>query len=162
IALIEVQGYAADAYLRGAHVLSALGDHDRAKAYAERAASMRELVQKQWWLEGRGRFAFAFDGAGRALPTVVSNAGHVLWSRAATQEQAAATARLLLAPDMFSGYGIRTLAEGQAVYNPLSYHNGTVWPHDNAIVAHGLAHYGLVREALKVFDGLTAALAYFG
>jgi glycogen debranching enzyme len=162
IALVEVQGYVADAYLRGARILSAVGDHERARTYAARAAEMRILVQKDWWLPDLSRFAFAFDGAGRALTTDVSNVGHLLWSRVPTEEQAALTAQGLLGPAMFSGYGVRTLAAGQPVYNPLSYHNGTVWPHDNAILARGLSNYGLVRGALQVFDGLHAALGYFG
>ena len=161
IALCEVQGYCADAYLRGARLLTALGDHDRAKVYAERAASMRALISRDFWLDDLRRFAFAIDGRGRHVNTIVSNIGHLLWSRVATRDQAEATARLLLAAPSFSGFGIRTLAEGQPVYNPLSYHNGTVWPHDNALIARGLCNYNLSDQALRVFDGLYSALGYF-
>jgi glycogen debranching enzyme len=162
IALVEVQGYCADAYRRGSRILSALGKHDEAKTYATRAASMRELIQQSFWQPDWQRFAFAIDGRGRAVNTLVSNVGHLLWSRVVTQEQAFVLARTLLSAPMFSGYGVRTLGDGQRVYNPLSYHNGTVWPHDNALLARGMSNYGLVREALRLFDGFYAALSYFG
>jgi glycogen debranching enzyme len=161
IALCEVQGYCVDAYARGARLLAAVGDSDLAKEYAARANAMRELVNERFWLPEHGRYAFAIDGEGRTLPTVVSNVGHLLWSRVATEERAAATAERLLAPDSFSGFGIRTLAAGQAVYNPLSYHNGTIWPHDNALIAKGFANYGLTRRAAQVFDGLIRAMGSF-
>jgi glycogen debranching enzyme len=161
IALVEVQGYCADAYARGADVLRHLGDEVLGRVYEERAASMRELVNRAFWMPEAGRYAYAIDGRDRVLPTVVSNIGHLLWSRVAPPDRATATAHTLLASSSFSGYGIRTLASDQPVYNPLSYHNGTVWPHDNALIVAGLASYGLHHEAMKAFDGLAAAMAYF-
>jgi len=161
IALVEVQGYCADAYARGAEILRHLGDEGLGRVYEERAASMRELVNRSFWMPEAGRYAYAIDGRDRVLPTVVSNIGHLLWSRVAPQDRATATANTLLASSSFSGYGIRTLASDQPVYNPLSYHNGTVWPHDNALIVAGLASYGLHHEAMKAFDGLAAAMAYF-
>jgi glycogen debranching enzyme len=161
IALVEVQGYCADAYLRGARLLDVLGDPDLAAIYRERAARLRALVEDAMWLEEPRRYAFALDGHRRPLHTVVSNVGHLLWSRIPSEERAAATARLLLGHASHSGFGVRTLAAGQPVYNPLSYHNGTVWPHDNALVARGLSSYGLGGEALAVFDGLYAAMSFF-
>jgi glycogen debranching enzyme len=161
IALVEVQGYCADAYTRGAELLRHLGDDVLARVYEERAASMRELVNRSFWMPEAGRYAYAIDGRDRVLPTVVSNIGHLLWSRVAPPDRATATAHTLLASSSFSGYGIRTLASDQPVYNPLSYHNGTVWPHDNALIVAGLASYGLYHEAMKAFDGLAAAMAYF-
>lgn len=161
IALVEVQGYCADAYARGAGILRSLGDEVLARVYEERAASMRELVNRAFWMPEASRYAYAIDGRDRVLPTVVSNIGHLLWSRVAPQDRATATAHTLLASSSFSGYGIRTLASDQPVYNPLSYHNGTVWPHDNALIVAGLASYGLHHEAMKAFDGLAAAMAYF-
>jgi glycogen debranching enzyme len=113
------------------------------------------------WLADRQRYAFAIDGQGRALDTIVSNVGHLLWSQVPSREQAIATAELLLSPASFSGFGIRTLAMGQAVYNPLSYHNGTVWPHDNALIAQGFSSYGLTQYAARVFDGMIDAMGYF-
>ncbi len=161
IALVEVQGYCADAYARGAELLRALGEEVVAGVYAERAASMRELINRAFWMPEANRYAYAIDGRERVLPTIVSNIGHLLWSRVAPPDRATATAHTLLASSSFSGYGIRTLASDQPVYNPLSYHNGTVWPHDNALIVAGLASYGLHHEAMKTFDGLYAAMAYF-
>ncbi len=154
IALVEVQGYCVDAYARGARLLEALGDEEAASVYRGRAANMRALVERSMWIDDARRYAFAIDGQGRPLNTVVSNVGHLLWSRIPSDERASATARLLLSPASFSGFGIRTLAEGQPVYNPLSYHNGTVWPHDNALIARGMCNFGLTDEALEIFDGL--------
>lgn len=161
IALCEVQGYCVDAYARGARVLQALGDGELAARYAVQAARMRELVEREFWLPEQGRYAFALDGSGRKLATIVSNLGHLLWSRVPGNERGLATAELLLSPDSFSGFGVRTLAAGQAVYNPLSYHNGTVWPHDNALIAKGMANYGLTGYAATVFEALIGAMQYF-
>ena len=161
IALCEVQGYCADAYAKGATMLAVLGEHERAAKYAERAAQMCELINERMWLDDVGRYAFALDGKGRALDTVVSNLGHLLWSKVAPRERAITTAQLLVAQGSFSGFGIRTLAEGQPVYNPLSYHNGTVWPHDNAICAAGFGFYDLGAHVLKVFDGMYRAMGWF-
>jgi len=160
IALVEVQGYCVDAYDRGAKIFGWLGEPELAAGYAERAATMRELVNRAFWMEEANRYAYAVDGHDRLLPTVVSNVGHLLWSRVAPPDRARATARMLLASSSFSGFGIRTLAAEQPVYNPLSYHNGTVWPHDNALVVRGFANYGLGYEVTKAFDGLYAAMSY--
>lgn len=160
IALVEVQGYCMDAYERGARILSALGEADAARTYVERAGHMREMINRTFWMQEANRYAYALDGHDRLLPTVVSNVGHLLWSRAPPPDRATATARTLLGSSSFSGFGVRTLAADQPVYNPLSYHNGTVWPHDNAIIARGFANYGLHYEAQKVFDGVYAALGY--
>jgi glycogen debranching enzyme len=161
IALCEVQGYCMDAYARGARLLRALGESDRAKAYEDRARRFRDLIEAELWLSDQGRYAFAIDGRGAKLPTVVSNVGHLLWSRVPSPERAAATATLLVSKPSLSSFGVRTLASGQPVYNPLSYHNGTVWPHDNALIAKGMANYGLMREACAVFESLVAALPTF-
>jgi len=160
IALVEVQGYCVDAYRRGANIFRHLGDEDLARTYEGRAEAMRELVNRAFWMPEASRYAFAIDGRDRLLPTIVSNLGHLLWSGVATPDRATATARTLLASSSFSGFGIRTLASDQPVYNPLSYHNGTVWPHDNALIVRGLTRYGLRHEAVKAFDGLYAAMGY--
>ena len=161
IALCEVQGYCADAYRRGARALVALGEHELARTYEARGNAMAELIERDLWLPDCGRYAFAIGGDTRPLPTVVSNLGHLLWSRIPSAARARATARTLLSPASFSGYGIRTLASDQPVYNPLSYHNGTVWPHDNALVARGFSHYGFHEEAERVFDGMYEAMGFF-
>ncbi len=160
IALVEVQGYCADAYARGARIFRYLGDEALAEKYDRRAMSMRDLVNRTFWMPEANRYAYAIDGRDRVVPTVVSNIGHLLWSRVAPNDRATATACTLLASSSFSGFGIRTLASEQPVYNPLSYHNGTVWPHDNALIVRGLARYGLSHETTKAFDGLLAAMAY--
>jgi glycogen debranching enzyme len=159
IAVVEVQGYCVDAYERGARLLSHLGEHELASRYRARGERMREKIEAELWLEKEGRYAFAIDGHGAKLPTIVSNVGHLLWSRVPRPERAMATAELLFDPRSFSGYGIRTLATGQPVYNPLSYHNGTVWPHDNALIAKGMANYRLTSHATRIFEGLVAAMA---
>jgi glycogen debranching enzyme len=156
-----VQGYCIDAYRRGATILEVLGEVESARMYRARAEHMSALANERLWMEEARRFAFAIDGQGRPVNTIVSNVGHLLWSRVATPEQASATARLLLAPPSYSGYGVRTLAAGQPVYNPLSYHNGTVWPHDNALIARGFSKFDLHEEAMAIFDGLYDAMAFF-
>lgn len=161
IALCEIQGYCVDAYARGARLFAALGDQTLADRYQARAEAFRALVDEQFWLPSVGRYAYAIDGHGHKLDTVVSNLGHLLWSRVPSDERARQTAELLLKPESFSGFGIRTLAEGQAAYNPLSYHNGTVWPHDNAIIAKGLANYRYTGHATAVFEGMIAAMHHF-
>ena len=157
IALVEVQGYVYDAKVRMADLFAHLGQVERAATLATEAAALRDAIRRRFWLEEEGTFALALDGAKRPLPTVTSNAGHLLWSRVPTPEQAAAVTRRLLGPELFSGWGIRTLAAGHRVYNPMSYHNGSVWPHDNALVILGMALYGRAREALPVIRGLHEA-----
>jgi glycogen debranching enzyme len=160
IALVEVQGYCADAYERGARIFGWLGEEQLASKYAARAEAMRTLINRVFWMPEANRYAFAVDGRDRLLPTIVSNIGHLLWSRIAPSDRATATARTLLASSSFGGFGIRTLASDQPVYNPLSYHNGTVWPHDNALIVRGFARYGLRYEMMKTFDGLYAAMGF--
>ncbi|HEX5661536.1 MAG TPA: glycogen debranching N-terminal domain-containing protein [Polyangiales bacterium] len=161
IALCEIQGYCADAYLKGSGLLAALGKRELAERYASRARSLRELIEERFWLADRNRYAYAVDGNDETFDTVVSNLGHLLWSNVASPERALATAELLLDTRSFSGFGVRTLAAGQGAYNPLSYHNGTVWPHDNALIVKGMSQYGLQEQASVVFDGLISAMAHF-
>ena len=161
IALCEVQGYCIDAYARGARILRALGDEELAAACDARSDSLRAVFEARFWMPHARRHAYAIDGKGRILPTIVSNIGHLLWSRAIPREKAAEAAHVLLASSMFSGYGVRTLAADQPVYNPLSYHNGTVWPHDNALIAKGLANYDLHDAVARVFNGIYEAMAHF-
>ncbi|MBX7197698.1 MAG: amylo-alpha-1,6-glucosidase, partial [Sandaracinaceae bacterium] len=161
IALCEVQGYCIDAYARASRVLAALGSHDLAASYRERSERMRVKFEDEFWLPGDRRYAYAIDRTGRKFRTVVSNLGHLLWSRVPTPERAELTARALMSPDSFTGYGVRTLARGQVPFNPLSYHNGTIWPHDNAIVAKGFANYRLHDRAVQLFGALHAACEAF-
>lgn len=161
IALCEIQGYCAHAYAAGAKLLKMLGRNELAARYASQAEAFRELLNEHFWLPELGRYAYAIDGSGEKLSTVVSNLGHLLWSGVTPPERARKTAELLLDARSFSGFGIRTLAAGQAAFNPLSYHNGTVWPHDNALIVSGFAGYALTEHATAVFEGLIAAMHHF-
>lgn len=161
IALCEVQGYCIDAYSRASRLLAALGDPELSQRYRERADRMRGLFEQEFWLERDRRYAYAIDRTGRKFRTIVSNLGHLLWSRVPTPDRAYLTAQALMSRESFTGYGIRTLARGQIPFNPLSYHNGTIWPHDNAIVAKGFANYRLHREAMQLFGALHSACGAF-
>lgn len=161
IALCEVQGYCVDAYRRGARLLRHLGAEHEADLYEARAKIFAELVDESFWLIAAGRYAYAVEAGGAVLPTIVSNLGHLLWSRVPSPERARAIADLLTAPESLSTFGVRTLAAGQLAYNPLSYHNGTVWPHDNAIIAKGFANYDFMDAASRIFEALACAMTMF-
>jgi glycogen debranching enzyme len=150
VALVEVQGYVYDAKVRAATLFEHVGDAAFAAQLRAQAEALRRQVMDRFWLEELGTFAIALDGEKRPIPTVATNAGHLLWSRLADDSAAARMAETLLAPDMFSGWGIRTLSARHGVFNPMSYHNGSVWPHDNALIVMGLSHYGFASRALPV------------
>src|SRR5206468_4387894 len=114
------------------------------------AALLRERVNERFWMEDEQFFAGALDADKRQVRTVVSNPGHALYCDIVDDERAAHMARRLLAPDMFSGWGIRTMSKSAAAYNPMSYHNGSAWPHDNASTAAGLKRYGIFKETNRV------------
>lgn len=161
IALVEVQGYAIDALRRMALLFRQLGIRGRAVPLLERARVMSERLEQAFWMPRDDYFGIALDGAKQLAPTITSNPGHLLWSNAVSPDKARRVMERLLSPTMYSGWGIRTLAEGQRAYNPLSYHNGTVWPHDNSLIAMGFSNYGFQREAARVLDGLYHASQYF-
>jgi glycogen debranching enzyme len=160
LAVAEVQGYAYDALVRTALLARTVWDD---AAYADRltteAAALRERFRHDFWLPAASFPALALDGAGRQVDALASDAGHLLWSGILDAADATAVARRLLEPDFFSGWGVRTLAAGQGAYHPLSYHRGSVWPHDNAVIALGMARYGLLEEARTLARGLSAAAA---
>ena len=159
IALVEVQGYAYAAW-RGAAVLAqALGDAGTARRYAETAQTLQRRFEEAFWCNEIGNYALALDGAKRPCRVRTSNAGHALFSGIATPQRAARVAASLMDRRFFSDWGIRTVAEGEARYNPMSYHNGSVWPHDNGLIAMGLARYGLREPLLRVMHGLFDAAA---
>jgi glycogen debranching enzyme len=112
-----------------------------------------------FWLEELGTFALALDGSKHAVPTVTSNAGHLLYSRLPDTERGRRVATTLLAPDMYCGWGVRTLSARHAVFNPMSYHDGSVWPHDNALIVMGMSHYGLGANAIPIVVATTEAAA---
>jgi glycogen debranching enzyme len=159
IALVEVQGYVQDAKLRLAALYEAVGRTKDAERLRQEAERLRMAIVERFWLDDVGTFALALDGDKRPVPTVTSNAGHLLWSRVPTPSQADRMVDRLLQPDMFSGWGIRTVSATQPVFNPMSYHNGSVWPHDNALIALGLGFYGRRAEAGSVLGGLYEACA---
>lgn len=161
IALVEVQGYVYDAKLHMAELFDALGHFERASRLRAEAAALRQRIHDVFWMEDRGTFALALDREKRRVPTITSNPGHLLWSGVPTPDQARRMAELLLGDEMFSGWGIRTLARHQPMYNPLSYHNGTIWPHDNALIALGLARYGFRRQAATILGALFEAALHF-
>jgi glycogen debranching enzyme len=155
IALCEVQAYAFAAWRGAAALAGALGrDGTR---YAERAEAVRARFEATFWCEELGTYALALDGRKRPCRVRSSNAGHALWAGIAAPERAARVAAALMSGEGFSGWGIRTIAEGEARYNPMSYHNGSVWPHDNGVTAMGFARYGLREPLLKLLEGMFGA-----
>jgi glycogen debranching enzyme len=154
IALVEVQAYAYAAYRGAATLARALGEDGRAEDLEQASETLKERFEKAFWLDDMGTYALALDGAKQPCRVHASNAGHVLFGGLATPDRAARVAERLVDEKSFSGWGIRTIAEGEARYNPLSYHNGSVWPHDNALIAMGFARYGLKAPLVKVMSGL--------
>lgn len=157
IALCEVQGYAYAARRAGARLAAALGRPARARALERSAEDLRLRFERTFWLEDGGHYALALDGHKLPCAVLASNAGHVLWTGLCSPERAARTAERLMREDSFSGFGIRTLAASAPRYNPMSYHNGSVWPHDNALIAAGFARYGLTALAGRLLAGLFEA-----
>ena len=157
IALVEVQGYVYDAKLRMAEMYQHLGYADRATELRRQAAEMRDRIRDRFWREELGTFALALDRDKRPVATATTNAGHLLWSRVPAPDEAQRVAERFLEPDFFSGWGIRTLSAAHPAFNPMSYHNGSVWPHDNAIVVLGMALYGHARTALPVVRAIYEA-----
>jgi glycogen debranching enzyme len=154
IALCEVQGYTFAAKKAAAAMASALGKTERASQLAQQAEQLRERFEEVFWCEELSTYALALDGDKKPCKVRTSNAGHCLMTGIASHEHAQRTARTLLDETSFSGWGIRTLASSEVRYNPMSYHNGSVWPHDNALIAHGLGRYGLKEPVLQVLGGL--------
>jgi glycogen debranching enzyme len=154
IALCEVQGYVYAAKKGLAPLARKLGDEKRAERLEREAEELRERFERAFWCEEIGTYAIALDGKGKPCAIESSNAGQLLYSQIVSPERAARVAHALMKPEGFSGWGIRTLAAGVARYNPMSYHNGSIWPHDNALIALGFARYGLKREAAVLFEGM--------
>jgi glycogen debranching enzyme len=149
-----VQGYVYAAWRAATQMCTAIGRTDDAARFAAKAAVLRDRFDDAFWCDELGTFALALDGRNRPCRVRSSNAGQCLFTGIARPERARILADQLLGPDMFSGWGIRTLSALEQRYNPLSYHNGSVWPHDNALIALGLSRYGLKQHALRVLEGL--------
>jgi glycogen debranching enzyme len=162
IALAEVQAYVYAAYLARASIAAATGDGETVSAYESRAADLKTAFNDRFWLPEQGWYALALDGHKRPVDSLASNMGHCLWCGIVDDDKASAVAKHLVSPPMWTGFGIRTLATTMGAYNPMSYHNGSVWPHDSAIAAAGLMRYGFVGEAQQVAEGVLRAARYFG
>jgi glycogen debranching enzyme len=154
IALVEIQGYVYMAKLRVADVFDALGDFRTSSRLRDEAEELRRRFNRAFWMEDEKYVAEALDGDKRQVRTVVSNPGHGLYSAILDPDKAEHVARRLLQPDMFSGWGIRTMSKSATAYNPMSYHNGSVWPHDNAMIAAGLKRYGYVKATSRVVTAI--------
>jgi glycogen debranching enzyme len=154
IALCEVQGYVFAAKRHAAAIAAALGKTARADALRREADALRTAFEAAFWCEDIGTYALALDGSKRACRVRTSNAGQLLFCGIVPEARAAQVADQLLGADFFTGWGIRTLGASEARYNPMSYHNGSVWPHDNALIGLGLARYGLKHHLQRLFAGL--------
>ncbi len=161
IALVEVQGYQWLALTSMAALFRRAGDSARATELEGRALALRTSFDRDFWMESEGCYALALEGDKSRVDSVSSNAGQVLWTGIADPDKAARTARRLMAEDMFSGWGIRTLASSHVRYNPIGYHLGTVWPHDNSIMAAGFRRYGLDDDVAKLFHSIVDAALTF-
>jgi glycogen debranching enzyme len=160
-ALCELQGYVYDAWLRMAEIFDELGKHGRAEQLRGKAAKLFERFNEVFWDEELGFYAFALDGDKKKVLTVASNPGHCLWSGIVDPARAEKVVRRLMAPDMWSGWGIRTLSSQNPAYNPYSYQLGSVWPHDNALIAMGFRRYGFASEAAQIAHEISRAGTHF-
>jgi len=161
IALCEVQAYAYGAKQAGARLASSLGHIGRASALLKEARMLRDKFNDVFWCEELSPYAVALDHAKRPCRVVASNAGHCLFTGIAAEQYARRVAETLMSEECFSGWGVRTLGTREVRYNPMSYHNGSVWPHDNAMVAAGLANYGFKEEINRILTALFDASLFF-
>jgi glycogen debranching enzyme len=161
IALCEVQAYVYAAKLGLARSLRQLGDGREAEGLEEAAKQLRVRFLEAFWCPDLGTYALALDGAKRPCQVRASNAGHALFAGIASRDHAALVAETLLSDDLFSGWGVRTLGASCARFNPMSYHNGSVWPHDNALLAHGLARYGATAAVNRILSAAFDASRHF-
>jgi glycogen debranching enzyme len=161
IALVEVQGYAYAARRGLARLARLRGDEELATAQETAAERLRVRFEDMFWMDDVGTYALALDGEKRQVNSIASNAGHALWTGICAPERAASVARVLTGPGMWSGWGIRTLSSDTTGYNPIGYHLGTIWPHDNGICAAGFARYGLFDESKLVAGALLDATVHF-
>jgi glycogen debranching enzyme len=161
-ATCELQGYAFDAQMRAARLARVVWkDPAYAEELEKRASDLKRRFNRDFWIESKGYFALALDADGAQVDSLTSNNGHLLWSGIVDKSKAKSVVRHLVGPRLFSGWGVRTLAEGEGRYNPIGYHVGTVWPFDNSFIAWGLRRYGFGREAALVAAGILEAAEYF-
>jgi glycogen debranching enzyme len=161
-ATCELQGYAYDARMRGARLARRFWkDPAFADKLEAQAADLKRRFNRDYWVEDEGYYAIALDTEGRKVDALSSNIGHLLWSGIVDKSKARSVARHLMGSRLYSGWGVRTLAEGQGRYNPIGYHVGTVWPFDNSIIAWGLRRYGFKQEAARIAAGILDAANFF-
>jgi glycogen debranching enzyme len=160
-ALCELQGYVFDAWMRMSELFDAFGETARALELRRRAADLQQRFEERFWCEDIGCYAFALDSNKQPVRTIASNVGHCLWSGLIRPDRAARVVERLMQSDMWSGWGIRTLSQENPAYNPNSYQCGSVWPHDNGIIALGFKRYGFAREAARIARDISEAAAYF-
>ncbi len=161
IALIEVQGYVYQAKTKLASVLERLGRDDTARRLREEAERMKATLDAAFWMPEERFYAIALDADKNQVRSVTSNPGHLLMSGIVSEDKARIVSQRLVAPDMFGGYGIRTMSTGSTGYNPMSYHDGSVWPHDNSMILIGMSRLGLKEDASVVVSGLLKAAEHF-
>jgi glycogen debranching enzyme len=160
-ALCELQGYTFDAWLRMAEAFDYFEQADLASALRRKATVLQQKFEEIFWCEEAGTYIYALDGEKKQVRTIVSNPGHLLWSGLVNPERARRVIARLLQPDMWSGWGIRTLSTKNPAFNPFSYQNGSIWPHDNGIIAMGCRRYGFSAEAAMIARGISEAASYF-
>jgi glycogen debranching enzyme len=160
-ALCELQGYVFDAWMRMAEVFNVLGDKKFAQELRHKAAKLQVSFEEKFWSDELDCYVLTLDPDKQPVRSLTSNPGHCLWSGIASPERAARVVKRLMQPDMWSGWGIRTLSTENPAYNPFSYHLGSVWPHDNGIIALGFKRYGFASEAAQVAYGIFDAAKYF-
>jgi glycogen debranching enzyme len=161
-ATCELQGYAFDAKMRGARLARTIWrDQALADRLEKEAADLKRRFNRDFWVQDGHYYAVALDPDGRQVDTLTSNIGHLLWSGIVDKSKARAVVGHLMGPRLFSGWGVRTLAEGEARFNPIGYHVGTIWPFDNSFIAWGLRRYGYKAEAAEVAAGILAAADFF-
>jgi glycogen debranching enzyme len=160
-ALCELQGYVYAAWIRMAELFDALGKCDRAEELRAKAAALFERFNATFWDDELGFYAYALDGDKTKVLTVASNAGHCLWSGIVPRERAKLVVERLMAPDMWTGWGIRTLSAGNPAFNPYNYQTGSVWPHDNGIIAMGFKLYGFGAEAGRIAHDISIGASHF-
>ena len=160
-AVCELQGYVYDAWLRMAEVFDELGKPERAAALRTKAATLFHRFNEAFWDEESGFYAYMLDGDKRKVLSISSDPGHLLWSGIVPPDRAARVVARLMAPDMNSGWGIRTLSALHPAFNPYSYQNGSVWPHDNSLIALGFKRYGFAREAAQIARDISGAASHF-
>jgi glycogen debranching enzyme len=162
IATCEIQGYVYDAKARTARLARAVwGDEELAERLEREAAELKERFDRDFWVPERAHYAIALDGEKRRVDSLTSNMGHLLWSGIVPEERVDAVVAQLMGEPLWSGWGVRTMAASDAGFNPLSYHNGSIWPHDNSLIAMGLARYGRWEEAHRIVRSLVEASPHF-